>query len=254
MLILLHPLAFLSLFSITLPTLADTTQILQYKIIKKIPHDRNSFTQGLSIHQGVLFESTGGYGQSTLQRISLSNGQLLDTHKLPARYFAEGLTIFQDNIYQLSWLQHSGFIYDLSFKQTGRFSYYGEGWGLTHNTQQLIMSNGSSKLSFREPGSFKEHHTITVRDNNKKVSQLNELEWIKGEIYANIWFSNWLVIIDPQNGQVKAKVDLADLLPQSERQADTDVLNGIAYDQEKGELWVTGKRWPWLYQIELENE
>lgn len=232
---------------------AGAPQILQYKIIKKIPHARNAFTQGLAIHQNMLYESAGGYGRSTLSKIALNTGKLLKQHQLPAHYFAEGLTILGKHIYQLSWRQQSGFIYDLSLEQTGRFAYLGQGWGLTKDQQTLIMSNGSANITFLKASNFKELRSITVRDDKLEVEKLNELEWVKGKIYANIWFSNWLIIIDPNSGQVTAKVDLSDLLPPSEKKPDTDVLNGIAYDQDKDELWVTGKRWPWLYQIKLED-
>lgn len=235
---------------------ADTTtqsvQILHYKVIDKAPHMRKAFTQGFAIHKGTLYESSGGYGQSFIFSTDLESGRILIKKQLPKRLFAEGLTYFKDRLYLLSWRAQKGFVYDpLSLQKLGNFTYSGEGWGLSGNQTHLIMSNGSDEIRFLDPQSFKIERSLRVHENHVPLKKINELEWVEDKIYANIWLSNWLIIIDPDSGAVIAKADLGKLLPETERQADTDVLNGIAYDQQRRALWVTGKRWPWRYQIKL---
>ncbi len=240
-------------FSCANPSVQATE--LSYRIIDKKSHSRHFYTQGLLIHQGILHESTGGYGESALYKINHQQAEIQSTHRLSKRYFGEGLTLLGDKLYQLTWREQTGFVYDVqTLEHRGTFTYQGEGWGLTNNGSELIMSNGSSSLIFLDPIDFSVQKRLQICEGDRPVEKLNELEWIRGQIYANIWFSNTVVIIDPISGQVVAKVDLTQLLPSVERLENTDVLNGIAYDHNTQALWVTGKRWPWLYHIELRDK
>ncbi len=224
----------------------------QYHVVERFEHDPELFTQGLEFHNGVLYESAGQYGQSQVITRTLDQPQPLLQHRLHRRYFAEGITLLNQQLYQLTWQSRQGFIYDpVSLKPKGKFTVKGEGWGLTNNGKELIMSDGSSRLQFIDPATFEVLRTITVRFENSTIDKINELEWIEGLIYANIWQSQWLVMINPDNGQVVGKVFLNDLLPKEQRTAKTDVLNGIAYDKDKKRLLVTGKYWPTLFHITL---
>jgi glutaminyl-peptide cyclotransferase len=226
-----------------------------YEVVNSWPHDTGAFTQGLVFYDDALLESTGHYGQSKLRRIEIKTGKVTQSVDIAPDYFAEGITIFNGKIYQLTWTTHKGFIYDLkTFKRRGEFAIEGEGWGLTNDDHLLIQSDGSSTLRFLDPDTFKTVKTVNVLDNGVPVTELNELEYIKGEIYANIWKSDRIARIDPATGHVLAWIDLSGLLTPDERtRPGEDVLNGIAWDDKDGRLFVTGKRWPRLFEIKLKK-
>jgi glutamine cyclotransferase len=224
-----------------------------YKVVKSWPHHSWAFTEGLVFQNGVLLESTGLYDQSSLLKVIPGSGQLIERRALSGEYFAEGVTVFRDRIYQLT-LSGSGFIYNQnSLRQIGEFSFDGQGWGLTHDDTRLIMSNGSNVIQFMNPDSFKIERAIRVVCNDVPVNNLNALQYVKGEIYANVWKTDYIVRINPKSGEITGWIDLKGLLPPEERAADTDVLNGIAYDEGNDRLVVTGKRWPKYFEIRLEE-
>lgn len=230
--------------------------IYTFEVVASFPHDPAAYTQGLIYYNGALFESTGLQGFSSFRMVEIETGRVLKKVEVPQEYFAEGLTIFQGRVFQLTWQSRKGFIYDLgTFALTGEFSYDGEGWGLTHDHQFLIMSDGTHRLRFLNPASFKTERTISVFDGDRPVVNLNELEYIKGEIYANVWQTDRIVRLDPKTGSISGWIDLAGLLPPAGRSPNTDnVLNGIAYDEAGDRLFVTGKRWPKLFQIRLKRK
>ncbi len=224
------------------------------KVVKAYPHDPKAFTQGLEYFDGHLYESTGQLGESSLREEVLETGQVLRRVSLPAQYFGEGLTIFHGKIYQLTWLSKIGFVYDLqTFRKNGEFHYQSEGWGLTHDDASLILSDGTNKLQFIDPVSFAATKTIEVYAGNEAVTNLNELEYIKGEIFSNIWHASRLARIDPQTGRVLSWIDLTPLVTREQHDSE-DVLNGIAYDPNRGRLFVTGKRWSEIIEIEVEDK
>jgi len=223
-----------------------------YQIINTYPHDPNAFTQGLVFHRGVLYEGTGRNGYSSIRLTDLETGSVLHQRDLSAEYFGEGITIWQDRLIQLTWQSGVGFIYDLAtFAPLGSFSYPGEGWGLTHDDQRLIMSDGTDVIRFLDLESLAENGRIQVHDQNGPVVRLNELEYINGEIWANIWQTNTIARISPQTGQVVGWIDLTGLLNPADLTQPADVLNGIAYDAAQDRLFVTGKWWPTLFEIKL---
>jgi glutamine cyclotransferase len=222
-----------------------------YEVVKVYPHDQNAFTQGLVIEQGVLYEGTGLYGSSTLRRVDLETGNVLQSYALPPEFFGEGITIFDDRIIQLTWQNQIGFVYDKhSFELLQEFSYSTEGWGITTDGTQLIMSDGTANLYFLDPETFQKVGQVEVHDGNASVSKLNELEYINGEVYANILGEEKIAIINPRTGQVTAWIDLTGIYT-SENSDPNNVLNGIAYDAEDNRLFVTGKRWSQLFEIKL---
>jgi glutamine cyclotransferase len=223
----------------------------QYRVIQAYPHDPTSYTQGLVFEDGVLYEGTGQKGQSKLRKIQLETGQPIQDIALEQQYFGEGVTILKDRIYQLTWVLQTCFVYDKgNFGLLRSFQYASEGWGLTNNGEHLIMSDGSSTIKFLEPETFKEVRRIEVYSDAGAVPQLNELEYINGEIYANVYRTDAIVRIDPENGKVLGVINLRGLLsPQIAGNA--EVLNGIAWDEQGKRLFVTGKYWPQLYHIEL---
>jgi len=226
----------------------------EYTYIKlnAFPHDSNAFTQGLVFHEGYFYEGTGLYGSSSLRKIEVESGTILQQVDLSTNYFGEGITIYENHIYQLTWLEKKGFIYHLEdFDSLGHFSYNHEGWGLTHNGSELIISDGTATIRFVDPKTLKLVRSIEVISGEKPLRNLNELEYIDGRIYANIWLTDWIVIIDPENGRVTGRIDLTGLLDEVDRTFNTDVLNGIAYDMEQNRLFVTGKRWPKVFEIEV---
>lgn len=239
------------------PSLPDSSsssgvKTYTYRVINSYPHDRNAYTQGLVFENGSLYESTGRLRRSSLRRIDMESGQVLQIHQLPDDFFGEGITIFGNRIIQLTWLSHIGFVYDKnSFEQLLDFSYETEGWGIATDGKRLIMSDGSETLYFLDPVSFQVTGTVQVRDDNKPVTALNELEYINGVIYANIWQTDRIIMVSPATGKVTGWIDLAGLLKAEERIEPVDVLNGIAYDAENDRLFVTGKLWPRLFEIEL---
>lgn len=234
----------------------NETPVYSYEVIASYPHDSNAFTQGLLYHADSLCESTGLYGESSLREVNLTDGKVLRQIDLDSRYFGEGITVMGDKIFMLTWLEHQGFVYDLNtFTLIDQFHYPTEGWGLTSNEEFLIMSDGSSKLSFLDPDSLQVIKQVTVTDQDQPIDKINELEFIDGLIYANIWQTDLIAIIQPESGQVHAWIDLTGILDQDPHlttyNQKVDVLNGIAYDSKNNRLFVTGKLWPRLYQIDL---
>jgi glutamine cyclotransferase len=226
--------------------------MFSYTVVRSYLHDPDAFTQGLLVRGGFLYESTGQYGQSTLRKVRLDNGQVVQQHRLDKRYFGEGLTDWEGKLIQLTWREGLAFVYDLAtFKPERTFAYNGEGWGLTHDGKRLIMSDGSSTLRFLHPETFRELGRITVLDRGRGVTDLNELEYVNGEIFANVWNTDRIARIAPASGQVTGWIDLAGLWPQAERGTSDAVLNGIAYDASSRRLFVTGKLWPRIYEIAL---
>jgi glutaminyl-peptide cyclotransferase len=238
-----------------LPTPPAEIPVYGYRIIETYPHDPNAFTQGLIFADGVLYEGTGLNGRSSLRRVDLESGEIQQIVRLPDQYFGEGITIWNESIIQLTWRSQIGFVYDLeSFELLGSFTYETEGWGLTHDETHLIMSDGSNVLYYLDPDTFDVVDQLPVFAGDKLVTQLNELEYIDGFIYANIWHSDRIARIDPESGQVTAWLDLSGLFPPAERPDPQAVLNGIAYDAEGDRLLVTGKLWPSLFWIELVDD
>jgi glutamine cyclotransferase len=224
------------------------TLVWGYQIVQTLPHRSDAFTQGLVIDGGLLYEGTGLYGRSSLCRLRLESGEVLQRCTLPETLWGEGVTILGNKIFQLTWQNHTGFVYDKeTFNLIRRFTYPTEGWGLTHDDHRLIMSDGTATLYFLDPNTLETEGTIEVCDGKGPVHNLNELEFIKGRVYANIWQTERLAVIDPATGRVTAWVDLTGLLAQQPQ--GVDVLNGIAYDPQTDRLFVTGKFWPTLYQI-----
>jgi len=224
-----------------------------YKVVTSWPHHRWAFTQGLVFQDGLLLESTGLYDKSSLMQVVPDSGQVLERQIVPGEYFAEGITVFKERIYQLT-LSGSGFIYHhKSLLKEGEFSFEGEGWGLTNDGRHLIMSNGSNVLQFINPETFKTERTVSVTCNKIPLKNLNALQYIKGEIFANVWQTDYIVRIDPGSGNITGWINLKGLLRPEERNGNTDVLNGIAYDEKNDRLVVTGKRWPRYFEIRLEE-
>ena len=223
-----------------------------YQIVHTYPHDSKAFTQGLIYVDGHLYESTGLKGRSSLRMVDLTTGQVLQKHDLPSEYFGEGLTDWGSTLIQLTWTAHKGFVYDrFSFSQLRTFDYQGEGWGLTHDSTQLILSDGTPYLRFLDPKSFRVTRRIHVVDDaGHPIDNLNELEYIHGEIFANIWHSDRIARISPQTGKILGWIDLSGIIDPRELQGDA-VLNGIAYDSTGDRLFVTGKLWPKLFEIKI---
>jgi len=233
-------------------------EIYTYKIINTYPHDPKAYTQGLEYYNGFLYESTGRKGTSSIRKVEIKTGKVLQQVNLDKQYFGEGITIFNHKIYQLTWQSGVGFVYDLNtFKREREFKYIKsrEGWGLTHNGKQLIKSDGTENLWFLNPDTLAEESYIEVYTNQQKVEKLNELEYVNGKIYANRWQLNSIIIIDPTSGKVDGVADLNSLKTRIEHEQVIDdvdeVLNGIAYDKEHNRLFVTGKLWTKLYEIQL---
>lgn len=229
-----------------------------YEIVKTYPHDPKAFTQGLEFHDGILYEGTGGKDDddffSGLRKVDFTTGKVLQKHDIGREYFGEGITILGDKIYQLTWREMTAFEYDLKdFKLLREIRYTGEGWGLTNDGTNLIMSDGTHVIRFVSPADFKTIRTIVVKDENgKPVMQLNELEFVKGEIWANIWQTGWIVRIDPATGRLLGRIDMNKLADEEqEKNEHADVLNGIAYDGSADRLFVTGKLWSRLFEIKV---
>ena len=239
-------------------TAANTPAVVAkhgYQVVNAYPHDTGAFTQGLIFVDGKLYEGTGQEGRSSLREVELQSGRVLKKVDVPVPFFAEGITLLNGKIYQLTWQHQIGFIYNAqTLQKTGEFNYTGEGWGITNDGHSLIISDGSNRLKFLDPDSFRVTKTIAVTDGGTRVNQLNELEYVNGEIYANIWHDQRIVTIDPQNGLVTGWIDLSGLLQPGAVTDEEAVLNGIAYDQASGRLFVTGKLWPQLFEIKLKNQ
>jgi glutamine cyclotransferase len=235
-------------------TPADETSVVyyRYKVIRSYPHDRRAFTQGLVYENGILYEGTGLYGRSSIAKRDLKTGATLKTLRLPARYFGEGITLFGDRLIELTWKSRVGFVYSKdTFTLRRQFSYPMEGWGLTHDGKRLILSDGTATLRFLDPNTYAETGRLAVYHEGRPLRNLNELEFIDGRIFANVWLTDTIVIISPKTGRVTGLVDMADLYPASDRGDSDAVLNGIAYLPETRHLLVTGKLWPRLFEIEL---
>jgi glutamine cyclotransferase len=223
------------------------------KVLRTYTHDRNSFTQGLEFKDGILYEGTGLNGRSTLRKVRLDNAQVLAQVPLSGEYFGEGITVLNGRILQLTWKHGQGFIYDKqTLKRTGTFAYPGEGWGLTNDGKQVFMSDGSAQIRIWDATTLKELRRITVNNAGRPIDQINELEYINGEIYANVWQTDSILRISPTDGRVLGIIDLSPLSAAIMKEApDADVLNGIAYDALNKRLFVTGKLWPRIYEVEI---
>jgi glutamine cyclotransferase len=223
-----------------------------YRVVQTYPHDPQAFTQGLVFRDGFLFESTGLNGRSSLRKVRLETGEVLQQRTVDSQHFAEGLTDWRDRLVQLTWRSGVGFVYDIAtFDLRRTFPFEGEGWGLAHDGSRLIMSDGTATLRFLDPESLREIGRLPVTEDGRPVENLNELEVVKGEIFANVWQTDDIVMIDARTGKVTGRIALAGLLSPQER-AGVDVMNGIAYDAQKDRLFVTGKLWPRLFEIAIE--
>lgn len=229
---------------------SNATTEVHFEVVNTYPHDPNAFCQGLDFDGDTVFESTGQYGQSTVRRVNLETGKPETLLKLDQRLFGEGLTLFKDKVIQLTWKQGLGYVYEAkTLKPLSTFRYKGEGWGLTHDGESLIMSDGSDRLKFLDPDSFAVIKTVRVKDGERSVRRLNELEYVSGQILANVWQTNRIAMIAPETGEVTGWINLTGLL--TDRLRRDDVLNGIAYEETSDRLFVTGKNWPQLFEIRL---
>ena len=234
---------------------ASTTteaSVCNYQVVATYPHDSDAFTQGLIYDRGNLYESTGLNGESSVRKVDLETGEVLEISELEERYFGEGMTRWQNKLIQLTWVSKTGFVYDLeTFEQIDTFTYSTQGWGLTHDNNELILSDGSDTLYFLNPETFEQTRQIKVTDSDRPVDKINELEFVNGEILANVWMSDRLARIDPETGEVKGWIDLTGIYEPNAGDRQNAVLNGIAYDEEKDRLFVTGKLWSKLFEIDL---
>jgi glutamine cyclotransferase len=243
----------LALASILLPIgSAATAPVSSYQVVARYPHSTDSYTEGFFYLDGLFYEGTGLAGHSALMAIQPETGKVLQRVDLAEQYFGEGIVDWGPNVYEWTWQSHICFVYDrFSLRMIKQFSYTGEGWGMTRTAKEIITSDGTPTLRFRDPATFKEIHHLVVTDGGKPIEQLNELEYIKGEIYANIWHADRIARISPRNGHVIGWIDLTGLLPDSQKINDESVLNGIAYDEKHDRLFVTGKQWPTVFQINI---
>lgn len=231
---------------------APAAPVSGFKVVAKYPHSTNNYTEGFFYLDGLFYEGTGLKGNSAVIVTQPETGKTLQQVLLPAEYFGEGIVAWGPNIYEWTWQSHVCFVYDrFSLRQLKQFTYTGEGWGMTHNATEIITSDGTDTLRFRNPATFAETHHIIVKDGAKTIDQLNELEYVKGEIYANVWHSDRIARISPRDGHVIGWMDLTGILPASERINDESVLNGIGYDAQHDRLFVTGKQWPTIFEIKI---
>jgi len=234
---------------------AGQVLVYTYEVVNTYPHDPAAFTQGLIFQDGALIESTGLERHSTLRRVELQTGKVLQKTDVPPYFFAEGLTLFGGKIYQLTWKGEKGFVYDpQTFQKTGEFTYTGEGWGLTHDADSLILSDGTNRIRFLDPATYKVKRTISVLDGDRPLEEINELEYVRGEILANVWHDDRIARIDPQTGRINGWVDMSGLLKPGEVTDEEAVLNGIAYDEQGDRLFVTGKLWPKIFEVRLKKK
>ncbi len=238
--------------------MADKVPVYGYDIVKTYPHDPKAFTQGLVVYNNFFYEGTGGRQSdnfhSTLRKVEIETGKVLQNIPIDGKYFGEGITIFNDKIFQITWQEQKAFVYDVNdFKVMKEFSYFGEGWGITHDATNLIMSDGTQVLRFINPDNFQVVKTLVVTDEkNKPIEEINELEYVKGEIWANIWQEGWIARIDPASGKLIGRIDLEDLANQQmDEDRNADVLNGIAYDEAADRLFITGKKWRKVFEIKV---
>ena len=242
--------------SLTLLLLASTwalaAPIYGYKVVAAYPHSTDSYTEGFFYLDGLFYEGTGLQGHSAVLVIQPETGQPVQRLPIAPQYFGEGIVDWGPNLYEWTWQSHIGFVYDrFSLRKIREFTYAGEGWGMTRTAKEIITSNGTATLRFRDPATFRETRHIVVKDGEHVIDQLNELEYIKGEIYANIWHSDRIACINPRNGHVIAWIDLTGLLPDDQKMNAEAVLNGIAYDAKRDRIFVTGKQWPKVFEIKL---
>ena len=236
----------------TAPPAASGPERFGYEIVKSYPHDPGAFTQGLTIADGQLYEGTGLYGQSSLRRVDLQDGAALQRIELDSQYFGEGIAVVGDRIVQLTYQTGVGFVYDRkTFAKLREFKYSGQGWGLTYDGQRLIMSDSTDTLRFWHPETLEEIGRLRVRDGDQAVAEINEMEFVDGAIYANIWNQERIARIDPKTGVVTAWIDMSNLLTATERARGVDVLNGIAHDPKTGNFLITGKLWPWVFEVKF---
>lgn len=235
----------------------EAPQKYNYEVVKVLPHDPKAYTQGLIYRDGFMYEGTGQYGESSVRKTDMKNNSILSVLNIDNQYFGEGLTIYKDKIYQITWKSRKGFVYDLeTFTLESTFNYNSQGWGITTLDNELVMSDGSNKLYYMSPSSFGIIREIEVYDNNGEVANLNELEYIDGLIWANVWLTDRIVMIDPKTGAVKGELDMTKLLPVADRNKlddSDDVLNGIAYNPGKGTVYLTGKRWPKMFEVKVKK-
>jgi glutaminyl-peptide cyclotransferase len=234
----------------TIPPAGSRAPVYNYTIVRSYPHDPDAFTEGLEFHDGVLYESTGLNGKSSVRKVKLETGEVLQNRNISRDYFGEGITFWKDEIFHLTWISEIAFVYDAkTFASKRSYNYKGEGWALTHNADELVMSDGTPQLRFIDPATFKERRRLTVTDAGVPIKYLNELEWIKGEIFANVYTTDYIARIDPVSGRVTGWIDVRGMLP---RQNDGNTVpNGIAYDAAGDRLFVTGKYWPKLFEIKI---
>jgi glutaminyl-peptide cyclotransferase len=224
----------------------------RYEIVRTFPHDKNAYTQGLYYHEGTLYESTGGYGESTIRKVNPISGQVIKRRDIPNRYFGEGITILNNKLYFLTWLEKTCKLINMETLETEKtFSYFGEGWGLTDDGQMLIKSDGTNNLSFIDPDDFSIIKTVSVFDGRSPVRYLNELEYVNGYVYANVWQLDKIAIIDPLSGNLKYWLDLSELRSYVMHNPDAEVLNGIAYIPDTDTFIVTGKNWDYYFEIKI---
>jgi glutamine cyclotransferase len=230
----------------------NAAPVSSYKVVAKFPHSTESYTEGFLYFDGFFYEGTGLKGRSAVMAIQPETGKVLQRLELPEQYFGEGIVEWGPNIYQWTWQSHVCFVYDrFSLRPVKQFTYSGEGWGMTHSAKEIITSDGTATLRFRDPNNFQEIRHIEVKDGAARIDRLNELEYIKGEIYANVWHSDRIARISPRDGHVIGWIDLTGLLPADKRLDEESVLNGIAYDKRHDRLFVTGKQWPAVFEIKI---
>jgi len=243
---------FAAFFCVLVPLWLFPQQQYGYRLVKSYPHGRSAFTQGLEYRDGFLYEGTGLVGRSSLRKISLETGQVLQNFDVPPPFFGEGITVLNQQIFQLTWQSQTGFVYDKStFRIVRSFNYPGEGWGMTNDGKQIYMSDGTSQIRMWDPATLKEVRRITVKDGSREVTALNELEFVRGEVLANVWQTDRIARISPADGKVLGWIDLAGILDKTDRPDPQAVLNGIAYDAAGDRLFVTGKLWPKIFEIKL---
>ena len=236
--------------TVVVPPASSRAPVHHYTIVHAYPHDPDAFTEGLEYHDGFLYESTGLNGKSSIRKVKIETGDVVQQRSLGKEYFGEGITFWKDDLFQLTWTNEIAFLYDAkTFSSKTSFTYKGEGWALTHNADSLIMSDGTTQLRVLDPATFKERRRFTVTDGGVPIKYLNELEWVKGEIFANVYTTDYIARIDPTNGRVTGWIDVRGMLP-NQNDGNT-VPNGIAYDAEHDRLFVTGKNWPKLFEIRV---
>jgi glutamine cyclotransferase len=233
-------------------TSSGSAKQILYDVVNSYPHDSRAFLQGLVWHEGGFYESTGQYGRSTLRRVEFPSGKVVKSVSLDSSIFAEGLALVGDRLVQLTWQTQRGFVYDReTFKLIREFTYNTEGWGLAYDGKNLILSDGSDSLTFINPETFEPVRKLAVKWNGRPVTEINELEFIEGEVWANIWHRDQIIRIDPATGNVNSYLDMKGILPPDERRDPEAVLNGIAYDPAEKRIFISGKLWPKIFEIKL---